>query len=71
MLTETVCGEDVFALLVGSSTLSAFGLTIVDTMMKKINNRNTISVMDDMLNVTLTLFLDLSPIITRVREVDP
>src|SRR3989304_1423614 len=55
--TETVCLLVVFAELVGSKTFSAFGLTIVETMMKKMSSRKTKSVMDAMLKFTFTLFL--------------
>ena len=47
----------VWLLLLGRSSFSALGLISVDVTMKKISNKNTISVMDDMLKAALTLFL--------------
>ena len=43
-------------LLLGRTNLIALGVTTVEVIMKKINNKNTKSVIDDMLNVGLTLF---------------
>ena len=52
-----------FALLFGRSRFNAFGLTKVEVSMKKINNRKTISVIEDILKLGLTLFLLLNAII--------
>ena len=49
----------VWLLLDGNRSFSAFGAIIVDVTMKKISKRNTMSVIDDMLNSELILFLDL------------
>ena len=46
---------DVVPLALGNSTLTPL-LTKVDRMMKKMSNKNTKSVMDDMLPDTLILF---------------
>jgi hypothetical protein len=61
----------VLALPVGRSTLAPNGDTSVERMMKKISSRNTMSVMLDMLKLTLTLFLDLMLIIQLVLAEDP
>ena len=53
----------VLALLFGRSNFSALGLTRVDVSMKKINNKKTISVIEDILKFALTLFLLLNAII--------
>ena len=52
-------------LLEGSISLMALGATKVEVSMKKISSRNTRSDIDDELNVTSTLFLDLIAIILR------
>ena len=59
MDTVVIGFADTWLLLVGKSSFSAFGWIIVDVIIKKISNRNTMSVMDDMLNCGLTLFLDV------------
>lgn len=43
-------------LLLGSTNLIALGVTTVEVIIKKMSNKNTKSVIDDMLNVGLTLF---------------
>jgi hypothetical protein len=50
MDTLVIALADVWLLLCGSSNFNALGLTNVEVHMKKISNRNTMSVMDDMLN---------------------
>ena len=59
MVTDTVCLPVVLLELFGNKTFKAFGLTKVDVITKKINNKNTMSVIDDMLKLTLILFLVL------------
>lgn len=63
METETVCGASVLLELEGSNNFRAFGLTKVDVSIKKMSNKKTMSVMEDMLKFGLTLFLLLIPII--------
>ena len=60
--TETVCFVWVFEELLGSKRFKAFGLTNVEVSIKKISNKKTMSVIDDMLKFGLTLFLDRNPI---------
>ena len=52
----------VFAELCGRLTFMSLGDDIVDAIMKNSNNRNIISVMDDMLNEASDLFLLFSAI---------
>ena len=59
MDTTTIGLSEVWFVLSGNSNLKAFGLIKVDETMKKINNRNTMSVMDDMLKFGLILLLRL------------
>jgi hypothetical protein len=47
----------VWLLLCGNISLRALGATRVDVTMKKMSNRNTMSVIDDMLNAAFILFL--------------
>ncbi len=59
---------EVWLLLCGSSNFKAFGATSVEVTIKNISNKNTMSVIDDMLNSALTLFLrfnDISVILCR------
>ena len=51
MIILTIGFADVCSEPCGSNTLMALGETIVDVIMKNINNRNIRSVIDDMLNV--------------------
>ena len=60
---DIVCFSNVFALLFGNNNFSALGLTKVDVSIKKISNKNTISVIEDMLKLGLILFLLLRAII--------
>ena len=60
---EIVCFSSVFALLFGSNNFRAFGLTRVEVSIKKMSNKKTMSVIDDMLKFALTLFLLLNAII--------
>ena len=53
--TESVCFSKVRALLLGKSSFNAFGLTSVDVSIKKINNKKTMSVMEDMLKFATDL----------------
>lgn len=46
----------VWLLLWGNNNFKALGAIKVEVTMKKINNRNTMSVIDDMLNSALILF---------------
>lgn len=55
---DTVCFANVLLELLGNKSLSALGLTNVEVNIKKINNRKTMSVIEDMLKFALTLFLD-------------
>ena len=64
IVTETVGFCLVLFLLVGKSTGNAYGLTKVETMMKKMRSKNTKSVMLDMLKLASTLFLERKFIIT-------
>ncbi len=59
MDTTTIGLSDVWFVLWGNSNLRALGLINVDETIKKINNRNTMSVMDDMLKFGLILLLRL------------
>ena len=54
----------VWCLLCGSKSFRALGAMRVDVIMKKISNKNTMSVMPDMLNWTDTLFLEVSAIMS-------
>jgi len=63
MEIEIVCFSNVFALLLGKSSFKALGLTSVEVSIKKMSNRKTMSVMEDILKLALTLFLLLNPII--------
>jgi hypothetical protein len=58
MVTETFCVLVDFPFAFGKSKSRAFGA--LDVSIKNTNNRNTISVIDDMLNSGLTLFLPFS-----------
>jgi hypothetical protein len=53
----------VWCLLWGNKSFNALGAMSVEVIIKKISNRKTISVIPDMLNWTLTLFLDLRAIL--------
>lgn len=53
----------VWLLLCGSNNFKAFGATKVEVTMKKINNKKTMSVIEDMLNAALTLFLRFSAMV--------
>jgi len=70
MEIEMVCFSNVFALLLGKSNFKALGLTRVEVSIKKISNKKTISVIDDILKLGVTLFLPLNPII-RYGVKDP
>ena len=65
---ETVCFAKVLLSLLGRSNFKAFGLTKVEVNIKNINNKNTMSVIDDMLKLGETLFLVLIAISVLVRE---
>lgn len=65
--TDTVCGAKVLLELLGKRSFNAFGLTSVEVSMKKINNKKTMSVIDDMLKLALILFLERIPIITYLE----
>ena len=54
---DMVCFSNVLALLLGRRSFSALGLTSVDVSIKNISNKKTISVIDDILKLGLTLFL--------------
>ena len=54
MLTVVMGLAGVWLLLWGNNNLSALGATRVDDTIKKISNRNTMSVIDDMLKLGLT-----------------
>jgi len=54
-------GEKIYSF--GKSSFKAFGLTSVEVSIKKISNKKTISVIEDILKFGLTLFLLLNPII--------
>ena len=58
-----VCFSRVLALLLGNKSFKALGLTRVEVSIKKISNRKTISVIEDMLKFGVTLFLLLNAII--------
>ena len=58
MDTDTVCLEIVLEELLGNNNFNAFGLIKVEVSMKNTNNRKTISVIDDILKLVLTLFLE-------------
>jgi hypothetical protein len=60
----------VFPLAFGSTKSSAFVVTIVEVIMKKMSNKNTMSVIDDMLNSVETLFLFLPIFIIQVRLIN-
>ena len=60
---EMVCFSRVLALLLGNKSFKALGLTRVEVSIKKINNKKTISVIEDMLKFGVTLFLLLNAII--------
>ena len=53
----------VWLLLCGSNNFKAFGAIKVEVTIKKISNRKTMSVIDDMLNAAFTLFLFFSAIL--------
>jgi hypothetical protein len=55
MDTLVMALAEVWLLLCGRSNFNALGLTSVEVIMKKISNRKTRSVMDDMLNDALIL----------------
>ena len=63
MEIEIVCFSRVFALLFGNNNFKAFGLTSVEVSIKKISNKKTISVIDDIIKLALTLFLLFNAII--------
>ena len=52
----------VWLLLCGNSNFNAFGATNVEVTIKNMSNRNTISVIDDILKAAFTLFLLFSAI---------
>ena len=62
METEIVCFSRVLDLLFGNNNFKALGLTRVEVSIKKISNKKTISVIEDILKFGLTLFLLLSAI---------
>lgn len=53
----------VWLLLSGNNNFNALGATNVDVIMKKINSRNTMSVIDDMLKLASILFRCRSAIV--------
>jgi hypothetical protein len=55
MVTVTVDFFTVWALLLGKITSKALVVTNVEVSMKKMSNRNTMSVIEDMLNSAETL----------------
>ena len=59
MLTETDFLFSVLPLAFGNKISMALVVTKVDAKIKKTNSKNTISVIDDMLKLGLTLFLPL------------
>lgn len=59
MLTVVFLLLSVFPFAFGRTKSNALVVTIVDVNIKKINNKNTISVIDDILNSVETLFLVL------------
>ena len=63
METLTIGFEEIWFVLFGNRSLRALGLTRVEVTKKKINNRKTMSVMEDMLNEGLTFDLRLIDII--------
>ena len=63
MEIEIVCFSSVFAVLLGSNSFNAFGLTRVEVSIKKISNKKTMSVIEDILKFALTLLLLLNAII--------
>ena len=46
----------------------ALGVTMVEVIIKNISNRNTRSVMDDMLNEGSILFLRFKPTVFKIRS---
>ena len=67
MLTEMFCIFVVFPFAFGRIKSSASGVIAGEVSKKKTNNRNTISVIEDMLNSGLTLFLPRKFIIKQVH----
>src|SRR5690606_4608958 len=57
MLTDAFCTFEVFPLAFGSIKSNASGVIAGEVSRKNTNNRNTISVIELMLNSALTLFL--------------
>jgi hypothetical protein len=64
MLTVVIAFAGVWLLLWGSNSFSAFGATRVDDTIKNISKRNTMSVIDDMLNCAFTFDPRFSAILT-------
>ena len=60
MITRAKGFADVCLLPWGSNTFMALGVTIVDVIMKNINNKKMISVIDDIENVSIVLVFLLS-----------
>ncbi|MFT6199809.1 MAG: hypothetical protein ACJAQ2_001586, partial [Vicingaceae bacterium] len=65
--TETVCLASVLLELLGSNNFKAFGLTRVEVNIKNISSKKTMSVIEDMLKLGLTLFLERKAIISQVH----
>src|SRR3970040_1551158 len=59
MLTAIFLLLSVFPFALGSTKSKAFVVTMVDVSIKNISNKNTMSVIDDILNSALTLFRPL------------
>jgi hypothetical protein len=53
---------EVWLLLCGNNNFKAFGATNVEVTMKNMSSKNTISVIDDILNSAFTLFLRFNDI---------
>ena len=67
ILTEVLLLLSVFPFAFGNTKAYALVVTIVDVSIKNISNKKTMSVMDDMLNSALTLFLPLKFMIMQGR----
>jgi len=67
MVTATDFLFSVVPPALGNNTSIALTVTKVDVSIKKINNKNTMSVMDDILKLGFTLFLPLKFIISFQR----
>lgn len=69
MLTLTVAFAETCPVLFGRRSFSAFGLTSVEVTRKKISNRNTMSVIED-IDISDSDFVVLFIAISRYSSVD-